>query len=129
MFWKAQGLPWLGLVAVATATSSLSSGAARTNPVEASFRRAAAVCKARGGVIRTVCLRAQPMCVLLYRDAGRPCTDSSQCLGRCLASGPTRRPFWPWEKPVVGACARDNDPCGCKTEIVRGRPQDDICTD
>src|SRR5678815_476164 len=46
--------------------------------------RNVAACKARGGRTEPVCLAGVPACVIHHRDAGRSCTDSSQCRGKCV---------------------------------------------
>ena len=78
-----------------------------------------AACKAEGGAVMPVCRMQKPMCVLPYRDAGKSCTDNDQCEGRCVAEG---------EAATAGTCETDNDPCGCVTEMVGGKPRT-ICVD
>jgi hypothetical protein len=112
---------------LAVALMAVALQASASDPAQAASRRAAAACQAKGGSLHPVCRMATPICVVRYRDAGKACTDNSQCLGECVTSSTTRRPFWPWDKPAVGVCSPDNDPCGCKTEIIGGKPQDYIC--
>lgn len=78
-----------------------------------------AACKAEGGAVMPVCRMQKPMCVLPYKDAGKTCTDNDQCEGRCVAEG---------ETATAGTCEADNDPCGCVTEMVGGKPRT-ICVD
>ena len=84
-------------------------------------------CRARGGEWRPVCRRQIPRCVMLFSDAGRRCTDNSQCAGRrCLYQGGLGdRPTG----PVTGACAANDDPCGCTAEVVQGRIANAMCAD
>lgn len=74
----------------------------------------AAACAARGGTVTPVCRMQRPMCVLRYSDAGKACTDSDQCQGRCVGED---------ETATVGVCEADSDPCGCTTEIIGGKGQ------
>ena len=91
--------------------------------VSAEVRR----CRARGGEWRPVCLRQVPRCVMPFTDAGRRCTDNSQCASqRCLYQGPMgERPAG----PVAGACAANDDPCGCHAEVVGRRIGPAMCID
>jgi hypothetical protein len=64
------------------------------------------------------------MCVVAYKDAGKVCSDSSQCEGRCIGD----RDETPPGQRVAGRCEADNDPCGCTTEIIGSVPRT-ICVD
>lgn len=86
-----------------------------------------AACAAKGGYIQKVCMRQAPVCLIPFKDAGKPCTDKSQCQGRCLYNQGGLLP-----KPgikVVGACQRDTDPCGCKTDVIKGKTGHWGCVD
>lgn len=96
-----------------------------TQAVEASGIDAEA-CRAGGGTIRPVCKRQVPACVTPYKDAGRRCTDNSQCDGRCILDI-DHEPA-PDEK-VSGRCEQDDDPCGCKIEVMDGRVGGGACVD
>ena len=85
-----------------------------------------ATCKARGGEIRPVCRMQKPRCVTRYPDAGKPCSDKSQCHGRCLVDG--EQPSKPGD-PANGRCEADDDPCGCKLEVKDGKFAGGICVD
>lgn len=74
-------------------------------------------CAARGGKWMRVCLNQGLKCVASMRDAGKACTDNSQCVGGCLDVG--NPPLS--DGTVVGACRRDDDPCGTFSYIVNGR--------
>ncbi len=84
----------------------------------------AQACAARGGNYQPVCLMGRPMCVLPHADAGRSCTDSSQCEGRCVAENGADP-----GKQVAGVCSRDNNPCGCFTLVQNGVSQPTLCAD
>lgn len=63
-------------------------------------------------------------CVVRYRDAGKRCTDKSQCTGDCLYEG--RQPAPPG---ATGVCQRTSDPCGCRARVIGGNVQHTICGD
>lgn len=86
-----------------------------------------AACAAKGGTVRPVCMSRTLTCVAPYPDAGRPCTDKSQCKGKCFLTGPYPRS--PLTTKVVGRCQRNDDPCGCFSTIVKGRVAGGICVD
>jgi hypothetical protein len=47
----------------------------------------AAACAAKGGSIQPVGKAQIPVCVTPYADAGKACTDKSQCQGACVLEG------------------------------------------
>jgi hypothetical protein len=86
----------------------------------------AANCSAAGGKIRNVCRRQVPACVVPFPDAGQRCTDNSQCKGKCIVdSDHVPAP----NENVVGRCQQDDDPCGCKIEVVNGKIGGGACVD
>jgi hypothetical protein len=85
-------------------------------------------CKLKGGHMEPVCLMGIPACVAAFQDAGRPCTDSSQCSGGCILDP------WATEQPkpgdaASGICRQNNNPCGCYTSTVNGRADAGVCYD
>ena len=74
-------------------------------------------CARRGGQWQRVCRAQDLMCVTATKDAGKQCTDESECERRCLYEGATAKP----DGAVTGACQRDNDPCGLFTDVIKGR--------
>jgi hypothetical protein len=74
-------------------------------------------CGERGGTFRRVCLAGRLQCVMPARDAGKACTDSSQCEHGCVDAG--RAPAA--DGLFIGACRRDNDPCGTFPIISNGK--------
>lgn len=99
--------------------------AAATTPAETGALDSAA-CQARGGQVRPVCRRQLPRCVIRYADAGKQCTDKSQCQGMCLVDG--GRPLETGEV-AQGRCQEDDDPCGCKIEVKNGKVAGGRCVD
>ena len=105
------------VVAAALAWSPISPEAANPGPDPT-------ICAATGGKVVPVCMGQWPMCVIPYADAGKSCTDKSQCEGECRYEGAA-----PAKGAVVGACQRDNYPCGCRQTIVDGHIVSGFCAD
>ncbi len=84
-----------------------------------------AQCAAKGGTVRGVGMFATPACVIPYADAGKSCSDKSDCLGMCKAAldasiGTTGS----------GTCQRDShDIYGCYNEIKGGVVVGGMCWD
>ncbi len=81
-------------------------------------------CIAAGGSWKRVCRAQKLTCVRRYRDAGKACSDSSQCDGRCVGD----RDAPETTGQIAGVCEADSDPCGCTTEIIGGVART-ICVD
>jgi putative hemolysin len=85
----------------------------------------AAACQAGGGQVAVRGRLQAELCVQPFADAGKACTDNSQCEGACVsesmeaAAGET----------VTGQCQADNRPFGCFAELEQGRPVRGICID
>lgn len=85
----------------------------------------AAACRAGGGQVAVRGRLQAELCVQPFADAGRSCTDNSQCAGACVtetmeaAAGET----------VTGQCQADDRPFGCFAEVEQGRPVRGICID
>ena len=63
-------------------------------------------------------------CVMPYADAGKTCTDNSDCSGDCLVTG-----IVPTGSATSGTCQRDSDRFGCHQEVVGGMGQAALCID
>lgn len=85
-------------------------------------------CRAAGGTVQNVCRRQLLACVVPYSDGGKRCTDSAQCKGKCLIDTEADTEFEPGDR-VEGICEQNNDPCGCKIEVVRGKVGSGACVD
>lgn len=83
-----------------------------------------AACKAKNGEIQRVCMLGKPMCVISYKDAGKSCTDSSQCSGRCQTEGGA-----PPNQPATGTCQPTSNPCGCFQLVEKGVAGYPLCAD
>ena len=114
------------LVALATALAATIAFAATNagQPSPAAARAMRAECAAKGGTISTAGLAAKPHCVLPTRDAGRPCTSSSQCEAGCIAPKSA-----PPNAPVTGRCKENTEPFGCRALVEDGKAQPMMCVD
>lgn len=85
-----------------------------------------ASCKTAGGDWRPICRMQNPACVMTYKDAGKACTDGSQCEGqKCVADVTTATPG----AAATGKCVTNSDPCGCTTLITDGKTAGTLCVD
>ena len=82
-------------------------------------------CRAEGGVVRGVGMFGTPACVKPFPDAGKICSDKSECQGLCKAP----------ESSVVGShstgtCQKDtHDFYGCYNEVKQGAVVAGMCFD
>ena len=82
-------------------------------------------CLDKGGVIKNVCMFGLPSCVQKYADAGKTCSDSSDCTGECrIEAGLVEV-----GTQATGFCSIDSDPCGCFQLIVNGIAKHAVCAD
>ena len=79
-------------------------------------------CLARGGYIDLVTFNTEG-CVIRTKDAGKPCSDSSECDGACLA------PIDQAEgSPAAGTCASEKGMFfGCVNIVSKGKASGKIC--
>lgn len=83
-----------------------------------------AECKVAGGGWGPVGLMGTPACTIKSPDAGKVCSDSSECAGDC------------WSQEVgaagtkgTGFCQPTNMPFGCHSEVKGGILQPALCAD
>ena len=81
-----------------------------------------AECKVAGGNWGPVGLMGTPACTLKSPDAGKQCSDSSECAGDCWSDGA------PGSKGT-GFCQPTNMPFGCHSEVKDGVVQPALCAD
>ena len=112
------------LFLIAAAATALAACAPAAAPEDTAALGPAA-CAAQGGEIRRVGRLQAERCVILYADAGRPCTDGSQCQGDCRLEGSPETAA----TPAAGICQADSSPFGCHTTVVDGRPGPTLCVD
>lgn len=85
----------------------------------------ASACLAGGGTMTQVGKLQTWKCITPYKDAGKACTDSSQCEGECRTSVNTQ----PGKGPVTGACQADNGHFGCSATVEKGQLGRALCVD
>jgi hypothetical protein len=89
-----------------------------------------AKCLAEGGHVERVGMLQREGCIHTFEDAGKRCTDGSQCLGgHCSWNPRGPRPAKLPEPPVVGQCVVDDNPFGCREWVEGGKIRIDICVD
>ena len=82
-------------------------------------------CRSEDGTIRGVGMFGTPACVKPFPDAGKVCSDKSECQGLCKAP----------ESALVGSstagtCQRDtHDIYGCYNKVERGVVVGGVCLD
>ena len=81
-------------------------------------------CTTAGGEWKKVGLAGNLACVLKTKDAGKSCTDSSQCEERCLAGIDQAD-----SAKTAGQCQATNQPFGCFAEIKDGVAEPALCID
>ncbi len=84
----------------------------------------ASACAAKGGTMTPVGKAQIPTCVIPYADAGKTCTDKSQCQGQCVLEGNLES-----TGPVAGTCQKTNRQFGCYARVVNGKATAAICVD
>lgn len=82
-----------------------------------------ASCTAAGGRVERRGRLGAELCVRPFADAGKACTDSAQCEGKCVAQGNTDVPA------TAGQCQADDRLFGCYAEIQGGRTASTLCVD
>jgi putative hemolysin len=82
-------------------------------------------CTSAGGRIERRGRIGAELCVRPFADAGKQCTDSSQCEGKCIGSSEQASSTM----PVSGQCQADDRLFGCHSEISQGKAVNTICID
>ena len=112
--------------ALTAVVALLLAGCAAPNaePAAPSAQALAAQCAAKGGSITPVGKAQIPTCVVPYADAGKACTDKSQCEGQCVLEGNLEA-----QGDVTGQCQKTNRQFGCYARVVNGKATGAICVD
>ena len=84
-------------------------------------------CAARGGVVDTVGRMQRQVCRVPYADAGKTCSNKSDCRGRCIYND--EEGGGPPAEPVTGQCQQFATQFGCYSEIDGGKVVSTICVD
>ena len=74
-------------------------------------------CSNFGGTIENVCYSGAEMCVVKFTDAGKACSNPSECLGACLSSDLQAQ----LGDTVKGICAASTQPCGLFLPVKNGK--------
>ena len=83
-------------------------------------------CKAEGGSIQGVGMFGLPACVKPYPDAGKTCSDRSECQGLCKSAPDAVV----GSSPTTGTCQKDShDIFGCYNEVKAGVVVAGFCFD
>ncbi|KAB7768874.1 hypothetical protein [Xanthomonas maliensis] len=114
----------LWVSACSTPPAAPSAATAGSTAAAASPAADAAACTAQGGQLRPVGRLQIPRCVVPYADAGKACSDTSDCRGDCLATN-----IVPTGTATTGTCQRDSDRFGCRQQVVGGKGQAALCID
>ncbi|WEK58178.1 MAG: hypothetical protein P0Y52_01185 [Candidatus Brevundimonas phytovorans] len=83
-------------------------------------------CTARGGTMQQVGRMQSWQCVVKYADAGKRCTDASQCQGQCEIPGNSG--IAPGTA-TAGVCQADSNRFGCRTTVKDGKAEATLCID
>ena len=83
-------------------------------------------CAAKGGEVRQEGLLGTYRCTVPYADAGKACTDKSDCEGKCLLPP---EPEAATGEAATGACQANDSPFGCYAEILDGKIAAALCVD
>jgi len=117
------------LIACTTLCLSACNASNNTKPPKTDMppAKTEAACQTQGGKWQRVGLTGHYACVLIHSDAGKSCTDSAQCQGRC------QHPIGPVpgssDTPATGTCQATNQPFGCFSEVLKGVIQPGLCID
>ena len=109
----------IGQIALLLALQAAPAAAPKSTPLFKS-------CKSAGGKVKLVCMSGTRMCVLPFPDAGKPCADKRDCVGRCLYG---EGPIVETGTNVMGKCQLNNDPCGCAADVADGKAGPVVCKD
>lgn len=83
------------------------------------------MCEAVGGEVRPDGLAGSEQCIQTMPDAGKACTDSSECLAECKVVGE----FVDFNVAAVGQCSQNDSPFGCFQTVEDGLATPAICVD
>ena len=83
-------------------------------------------CTARGGQMQQVGRAQTWQCVVNYADAGKRCTDASQCEGQCEIAGNSGIAAG---TAATGVCQADSNRFGCRTTVKDGKAEATLCID
>lgn len=85
-------------------------------------------CAARGGVVDTVGRMQRQVCRVPYVDAGKTCSNKSDCTARCILDNEEGGEV-PAKGKVTGQCQQYQTQFGCFSEVDGGLVKSTICVD
>lgn len=109
------------------ATNGGSASAPQQTLAEAAGTTDAALCARAGGKMQPQGRMQSVRCVLSYADAGKRCTDGSECEGDCRIADVTGAPAAGTD--AIGQCTATSSRFGCYTTITGGKAEPTICVD
>ena len=113
------------ILALTAVAAVLLAGCAPTaQPAAPTAETLASACSAKGGTIQPVGKAQIPTCVTPYADAGKACTDKSQCQGQCVLADNLET-----QGEVTGACQKTDRQFGCYARVINGKATGAICVD
>jgi len=123
-------LTTLGLLSLAGCTPADAPQTAPAAEASQSFSRDMSVtdratCTAAGGKVERRGRIGAELCVRPFADAGKQCTDTAQCQGKCIGTAAQASST----VPVSGQCQADDRMFGCYSQIRQGKAVDAICVD
>ena len=84
-----------------------------------------AKCVAAGGEVYRSGLLGWENCIQPYADAGKTCSDSSDCTGDCRYTGSGAS----FGETVTGTCQINDSPFGCFQSVSDGAATPTLCVD
>ncbi len=82
-------------------------------------------CQKRGGSLEVDGLRQCYVCTIIYDDAGKICSDASECQGECVSY----KQIPPNQPNQKGQCKKNNLPFGCYQILRKGVAEPTMCVD
>ncbi len=119
-----------GLAACTTPTEPVSQDYQRIS-IEGEKATAAerALCESVGGTVRRAGMRGWEHCIQDMPDAGKTCSDGSDCVAdRCIIPPQEGREYSPGET-ATGICAPTDEIFGCFTRVTGGKAEPTLCID
>ncbi|AMT97006.1 MULTISPECIES: hypothetical protein [Psychrobacter] len=96
------------------------------NSASKSVEMLAKECLAKGGEYTKEGRLQAYRCVQQFSDAGKSCSDSSECQGKCTNSDTA---IEAGKTNVKGTCAANDTPFGCRQTIEGGVAKGFLCVD
>ena len=109
------------LIVVSAVFAAVSTADAQSQPQS----QEATDCAAKGGTLQVFGRMIEPRCIIPYKDAGKVCTDKSECEGQCWATDTKPGP----DGMLQGKCQPTNMFYGCNRHLVKGQAMPVLCVD